>query len=269
MNALRRQENPESRDWLAWLFAFVVFLCTYDAVSGTDKPLLLFSVALLCAAAWKRDTRLLPCAFLLFYMYALARYYPPWVWLVPTAGFFAPLVLTFLSCMPFRALRSGFAWFRRGRLDRITWFLLILTSLLSALALILWALWTNYLGVATQMIAPLKAAPRWFSLLVLVPGFALANAAAEEAVYRGVIQYALEKVFAQRAWLALALQASAFAAAHFIAGFPNGKIGYLMTFVYALLLGWLRRRTNGMLAPYIAHVVADTVIGVTLVLLAG
>ena len=57
------------------------------------------------------------------------------------------------------------------------------------------------------------------------------------------------------------LQASAFAILHFAAGFPNGIAGYLMTFVYGLILGYLRERTGGLLAPYVTHVVADLVIG--------
>ena len=257
------------RDWLAGLFALVLLLFTYDAMKATDGPLVFASALLLGAALYRRAWKIVPCALLFVYMFTTARYYPHWVWKIPAASFFVPLALGALTCLPFATLRSGFRWLRMGRLDQVTGFLVILTSLVSALALILWALWTDYLGVAMHMLAPLKEAPRWFSLLVLVPGFALVNAAAEEAVYRGVILDALEETFGARSGLVLGLQASAFAAAHYQTGFPNGNIGYLMTFIYALMLGWLRRRTDGMLAPYVAHVTADAVIGFTLVLLAS
>ena len=62
------------------------------------------------------------------------------------------------------------------------------------------------------------------------------------------------------------LQAGAFAAVHFGVGFPNGLFGYAMVLVYGLALGLLRHRTKGMLAPYLAHVIADLTIGYFLVL---
>ena len=86
------------------------------------------------------------------------------------------------------------------------------------------------------------------------------NAFAEEVVYRGVMQEALSRVFKQKS-IVLVLQASTFAAIHFAVGFPNGFLGYLMVFVYGFVLGYLRVRTNGMLAPYLAHVIADLAIG--------
>jgi membrane protease YdiL (CAAX protease family) len=64
---------------------------------------------------------------------------------------------------------------------------------------------------------------------------------------------------------ALVLQALAFAALHFRAGFPRGAVGVALTFVYGLLLGYLRRRAGGLMAPFITHVLTDLVI-VTIVL---
>jgi membrane protease YdiL (CAAX protease family) len=52
-------------------------------------------------------------------------------------------------------------------------------------------------------------------------------------------------------------------------GFPNGAIGYGMAFGYALVLGYLRLRTDGLLAPVAAHVIADLTIGFILVTLAA
>ena len=231
------------------------------------SPVAFATVFLLAGAIRGKVLEIIPCAILLFFLYVAALLYPDWVWKIPTAGFFIPLLLTALCCAPFARLRSEFNWLKLGKLDQVVTALLLITSLVSALSLILWALWTNYLGVASQMIAPLKAAPRWFTLPILVPSFALGNALAEELVFRGIIQDSLEKNFPHKPHLSLMLQASAFAAAHFQAGFPNGKAGYTMTFIYAVVLGWLRRRSGGLLAPYIAHVVADLVIGFTLVLL--
>jgi membrane protease YdiL (CAAX protease family) len=255
--------------WLEWLLVFVLLLISFDVVVESDKPMLGFCLVFLGCTLYRRAWDLLPSALLLFFMFVGSRFYPEWVWKIPTAPFLIPLLLTWFTCLPFAHLRPGFNWLRIGNLDQITWFLVVLISLISALALILWALWTNYLGVATQMLGSLREVPLWFMLLVGIPGFALANALAEEAVFRGVLQDVLEKRFTNRLWLVIGVQASAFAAAHYQHGFPNGKIGYAMTFTYACMLGFLRKRTEGMLAPYVAHVTADAVIGITLVLLAG
>jgi membrane protease YdiL (CAAX protease family) len=255
------------RDPLALLYALLLLALSYDVFARTDTPAALLSVLLLVFVLYRRAWNYVPAAALLVFLFPAARFYPHWVWRVPAAWCFVPLALTVLVCAPFARLRARFEWLRVGKHEQITWFLVALTALVSALALVLWALWTDYLGVATQMLASFKTAPRWFSILIMVPGFALVNAAAEELVYRGVLFDALEEGWGGAPWALLTLQASAFAAAHYAAGFPNGRLGYLMVFVYALMLGYLRRRTGGIVAPYVAHVCADAVIGATLVLL--
>jgi membrane protease YdiL (CAAX protease family) len=217
----------------------------------------------LYAKAWW----MLPVSSMLFLMFPASFFYPAWVWSIPAASFLVPLAGACVLSLPIVEARRTFDWARAGQLDQLTWILVVLTSLISALALILWALWTDYLGVATQMLGPLRSAPRWFSLLILIPGFAIVNAFAEEAAFRGVLQGALERFFPLRERFVILVQASVFAAFHYHGGFPNGKVGYLMTFVYACMLGVLRRRSGGLLAPYLTHVVADSVIGLTLVLL--
>ena len=108
--------------------------------------------------------------------------------------------------------------------------------------------------------------PDW-PLWLLVPAafvFSVVNAAVEEAAYRGDVLGALNKVqITARA--ALVLQAVAFAALHFRAGFPRGVFGVGLTFAYGLVLGELRRRAGGLIAPFFTHVLTDLVI-VTIVL---
>ena len=104
-------------------------------------------------------------------------------------------------------------------------------------------------------------------LWLLVPAalvFSLVNASFEEAVYRGVLQGALDTA-RLTAPAVLILQAVAFAAPHFQAGFPRRIGGLGLTFVYGVLLGELRRRAGGLAAPFITHVLTDAVI-VTIVL---
>ncbi len=102
--------------------------------------------------------------------------------------------------------------------------------------------------------------PKWLIFGLGIPIFALANAFAEEAIFRGITQTALMQAFGH-SYTAVILQASAFAAFHFVSGFPNGYVGCIMTFFYGIMLGYLRERSQGLLAPYSAHFVADLAIG--------
>lgn len=259
---------PSFANWnLGWLLVGILFFLSVEVSVGGSGLLRWLTIFFLGASLYRREWDLVPCAFLLFFLFVVGLYLPEGVLRFPSAGFLIPSVLTAAVCLPFASLRPAFRWFRKGSLDQVTIFLIVLTSLISALALVLWALWTDYLGLASAMLGTVRSLPRWFLLLIGIPGFAVMNAFAEEIVYRGVIQDALALRFPSRPGLVLGLQASAFAAAHYTAGFPNGKIGYLMTFTYAGMLGYLRKRSDGMLAPYIAHVAADSVIGLTLLLL--
>lgn len=106
--------------------------------------------------------------------------------------------------------------------------------------------------------ALVPAAP--FALLVAGgAAFALVNAALEEAIWRGLLQSALTRTFGTR-W-AVALQAISFGLQH-AHGIPRGVMGIVLAGAWALMLGALRSRSGGLLAPTVAHVVADATIAV-------
>lgn len=111
-------------------------------------------------------------------------------------------------------------------------------------------------GAAVIVIAPLRC----------TVGFACLNAAMEEILFRGIMLEALDSALGETIWT-VGIQSAAFAAFHYLAGFPNGLLGVLMVFVYGLMLGMIRRRARGMLAPWVAHVVADITIFATLVVI--
>ena len=94
-------------------------------------------------------------------------------------------------------------------------------------------------------------------LIVGAVGFVLVNAVFEEVIWRGVLQDRLCVTLGHRA--AVVLQAASFGLQH-AHGVPRGVVGVLMAFAWALMLGWLRRRADGLLAPILAHVVADATI---------
>lgn len=111
----------------------------------------------------------------------------------------------------------------------------------------------------------LRRLPLRLIMVFGVPVFALLNALAEEGIYRGVLQEALDRATGGTT-LVLFIQASAYAAAHYAGGFPNGLNGYLMALAYGVALGFIRQWTGGMLGPFLAHFMADLTIGYILVL---
>eukprot|EP00940_MAST-03C_sp_MAST-3C-sp2_P002576 g2576.t1 len=62
-------------------------------------------------------------------------------------------------------------------------------------------------------------------------------------------------------FVALAVQALLFAELHRIDGFPCGPLGFIMTFVWSVMIGMLRIRTNGLFLCYCAHVAGDLCVG--------
>lgn len=121
--------------------------------------------------------------------------------------------------------------------------------------------WAWYAPRRAELADLVEMVPDW-PLSILIPagvGFAVINALLEEAVYRGVVQEALEKVAGLGA-ISLVLQAAAFATLHFQAGFPRGVPGIGLAFLYGLVLGVLRRRSGGLAVPVVTHLVTDLVI---------
>lgn len=159
-------------------------------------------------------------------------------------------------------LRDAIRWLAVGSIDGRIMALGAAVAGVSGVALLGWY------AVARPDLADLVRTfiPDW-PLWLLVPGaivFSVVNAAVEEAAYRGVVLDALDSALGAGV-AALVLHAIAFAALHFQAGFPRGVIGAGLTFVYGLVLGSLRRRAGGLMAPFITHVLTDLVI-VTIVL---
>jgi membrane protease YdiL (CAAX protease family) len=109
------------------------------------------------------------------------------------------------------------------------------------------------------------AGPIW---LVIAGGllFSCVNAAVEEGAYRGVVLHGLDSTLGSGI-AALLLQAVAFGALH-IAGFPRGWVGVGLAAVYGVMMGVVRRRSGGMLAPWAAHVFTDIVIAAIVVTVA-
>lgn len=123
------------------------------------------------------------------------------------------------------------------------------------------ALWAWYQDQPERLADLLQFVEGWSVWTLASAGVLLAmiNAVLEEGVYRGVVQGSLERVLQPTA-TALVLQAAAYATLHFHTGILQGFGGVGLAFTYGLVLGLLRRRSNGLAVPLIAHTVTDLVI---------
>jgi membrane protease YdiL (CAAX protease family) len=186
-------------------------------------------------------------------------------------------------------LRESTAWFERGAFDRSLLVMAVGIAGLAAAALIVW-----YVAARPDLADVVRTFVRDQPLWLLAPGalvFSAVNAATEEGAYRGLLLGALDatlgrghvrvadargdlagtRVHRERAEagvLPVLLQAVAFGALHLQGGFPRGVIGVGLAFVYGLLLGALRRRAGGLLAPWAAHVLTDLAIATIVLTLA-
>lgn len=217
--------------------ALVALWCTFPLLPWWSGVLLAAGVALLLRAR----PRALRAALLPGILSGLAAL-PELMALWPLPLFFALIVLV----LP--GLRTRLAW---GDLRPWRWILGL--WVLVAVALPAWLL---ILQPDLSAIVDRLPDAGWATIVALGLLFAGANALAEELAWRHVLWEGLEGA-PQPA--IIAAQAASFGIAH-IAGFPSGAIGVLLAAVYGALLGLLRARSNGILAPFFAHVGADAVI---------
>lgn len=181
----------------------------------------------------------------------LVSVFRPWPF-----GLLMPIVVYWILVASVPPLRRSFGWLRRGLLGDDILRLVLTTVVVSGVALVVWY-WATEPDVR-QNLKHLPQLPVWmFPLAGLA--FAMGNAALEEAIFRGIMMDALDSAFGQGN-SAVVLQAASFALMHYVTGFPNGSWGLVMTFAYGLMLGAIRRRSHGMLAPWLAHVGADITI---------
>lgn len=200
----------------------------------------------------RSDTNQIVHGGLLLVLLPLPMFFPVlthWPWYL-----LAPLLVYAVVVLSVPSLRRSVDWLRIGQLDGpvIAWIgaVLVLTS-----AVLLG--WDHFMqpdshDLATQL-------PMWQGTHWLWAGlfFAIVNALLEEIVWRGIFMDALASQLGIGA--GLLAQASLFGLAH-AQGYPRGVAGVVLAAVYGLLLGLLRLRSQGLLAPYLAHVGADATI---------
>ena len=151
-------------------------------------------------------------------------------------------------------LRKSILWMRPGRLTTDIWLFVLVVAVISGAALMVWNV------ICRPDLSPNRAnipsMPIWLLPLAGIT-FALINSAVEEAIFRGIFLQALDSAIGAGA-IPLVIQAVLFGWLHHSAvGFPKGLLGIAMASSYGLLLGFLRYRARGMLAPWVAHTGTD------------
>jgi len=171
-----------------------------------------------------------------------------------------PLLCYGIVVLSVPQLRRSLLWLRTGNVDREMVLSAVAVSVISGLALLIW-----YHALKPDVAVQLRNMPGMPVWLFPFAGmaFAVGNSAMEEFAFRGVVMQSLDSAFGP-GFVSVVVQAWLFGAMHFLQGFPKGGWGLAMAVVYGIMLGWIRRRSRGMLAPWAAHVCADLVIFVVL-----
>jgi uncharacterized protein len=178
--------------------------------------------------------------------------------------FIVPLALYAFIPWVFPSMKKQARWFYLGTIDKFTWLGGFGVAIVSSAALYLWVVLTKPDLSDLYSFVPGNSKG---ALILVGIGFALLNAFVEESIYRGILWEAFGKIFNSVVVITL-LQASIFALAH-IHGFPRGASGVGLAFIYGLMLGVIRHRSKGLLAPIIVHFVADFAIYLILLGLMG
>ncbi len=216
------------------------------------------SLLLIAAAAFSRDTQSLHLSLFTAALIVAPYLLPsmrtwPYALLVPILCYVAVVLMA-------PRLRRSILWLRIGKFGKDVIFLVAAIAAISGLSLYVW--YSVLKPDLAIQLGHMPAMPVW---LFPVAGlaFAIGNAAMEEFAFRGVVMQAIDGA-AGPGIASVLVQAWLFGAMHFLQGFPRGGWGLAMTIVYGILLGGIRRRSRGMLAPWAAHVCADLVIFVIL-----
>ena len=185
--------------------------------------------------------------------------------LIPSVGLWPvgpaiALLLTALVSWRTGRLARWRAWFRVGRLDGVVCAMVVAVAVVSVVALVIWqSLLDGQLPSTYRQLTESVSPP---AAVAGALGFAIVNGAIEDSIFFGVLLTPLLRQFPSG--VAVVMAALAFGLAH-SNGVPNGLVGIVLAGTWALMLGYLRTRTGGMLATYLAHVVADATIVAVLV----
>lgn len=167
-------------------------------------------------------------------------------------------LLIFVGLTRVSALSWDSGWLRPGRLSGSTWWLIAGVVPVSIVVLALWyAVHGAELEGQAYYRQLLNTHP-WWILALMGAAFVVVNAACEELLFCGVVQTAATRTSAI-VGVGILVQCLFFGLIHY-QGFPSGVLGIVLAACYGVLLGVLRLRSGGLVAPWLAHMCADVTI---------
>lgn len=235
------------------VIGIVILVTAIPLQSTTAQAVLSVGVVCLTVVAWiKRCRAAAPVGIFCVTCLAVAFAGVPYSQLVLGIGLLVYAVVVWRVSW----FQDNTRWIRLGSFGAEIQVLTMTSGFIAAVAVWAWyaLLHPNVYDIVQNFV---PAAP--FGVL-LVGGvlFSMVNAALEECAYRGVLLHGLDTALG-RGSAALVLQALAFGALH-VHGFPHGVFGVGLAMAFGLLMGIIRRRADGLLAPWLAHVFTDIVI---------
>ena len=165
-----------------------------------------------------------------------------------------PIILYLLLIVFSKSVKQNITWLKKDKFDKKTVLLILATIILTCIGLITWSLFIQKdLGQYSEFI------PKHPVYLLIFEGIGF-------AVINSVMWDGFDKVFNNK-YLVIIFQAIVFSIWHYH-GFPGGISGVIMVFAWSILLGFIRQRSGGILAPIVAHFFADfAILMITLLVL--
>jgi len=248
-------ETKKETLWLTAVMTFLGFISCFSENIFLESTIIAFSVLIF----FRKQTLLFPLA-TYFFIWMLEKQFSffqsnvvycilPWL---------GTIFISKLTHVPFPTFPIG-KW---KNLSTWHWIRLGGIILLSSVALVFWYQ-RYYWYDSSTLINYLRSLNPYLLFGGIVPLFAIFNAAFEEWLYRGVIFQTLLSTL-KKVWLAILIQGIWFGAAHFLYGFPNGMVGFVMASFYGIVLGLIAWETKGILASFLMHVFADITIAILL-----
>ncbi len=190
----------------------------------------------------------------------LIRYFGG-VWAIWPFQFLLPVILAVLLMAGFQVFRTPQPALTMGYFDKP---IALAAAVVGLLAVAVLLAWQSLIDPQLFHRLPSRGSAPLLYTILFAGGFAFINAVVEEAYFRGILQSALQ-ASSEAIHFPVLLQALLFGWVHLGAeSVPNGYSGALLTFVFAIVLGYMRVVTRGLAAPILAHLIAD--LGVYLVL---
>jgi membrane protease YdiL (CAAX protease family) len=173
----------------------------------------------------------------------------------PGTYFLIPILIFTLLILTVPNIKKTISWWTQDKFNKGTIVIILGLATLSGLALFIWAKFiAKDLQQFTNNIPDLPLI--WIVLNGI--GFAVFNSIAEEYLSRGMLCNGLEKIFSNK-WIIIFIQAFIIGIFHFNS-FPGRLAGSLMVFIWSIVLGMIRYRTQGLIGVLVEHFLVDVTI---------